>query len=289
MKVRMMCMECTLKQVRQVADILNVPENMKRQALKEVFEMLSHLTYEESNPEIMGETLKIISRIFKNNDPYKQIKLEYNQAMMVLYPELIEKLDQSSNALQEGLKLAVLGNLIDFGARHTFTKEDVLKRIEKLDDYMFAIDDRSNLFEQLNKAKTLFYIGDNCGEIVFDKIFIREIKKHHPQITVFYGVRGGNVINDVTEEDAYMTGIDEFATIMSSGIAYPGTVLKACSKAFNKRFETADLIIAKGQGNYESLSDVIREGLFFVFMAKCPYVAENLKVKELDYIIKENK
>jgi len=139
-------------------------------------------------------------------------------------------------------------------------------------------------FEELKKAlseaESVLYLGDNAGESVLDRILIEEIKA-----PVIYAVRDIPVLNDATYDDAVASGIGESAEIVSSGTTAPGTILRTCNDNFLEIFRNADVVISKGQGNYEALSDVDRS-IFFLLRAKCPVVAEDLGVKDGDLILK---
>jgi len=289
MKTSLMCMECNVSQVIKVSKLLNVSKEKQETAVKRIFKELSKVSYDKSNPEIMGEvTWKVMSEVFGNDNPYKEVKEIYNTLLMRMYSDLEQLINGSENKLDLALKMAVIGNVIDFAARHKFSKVELLDRIKKVNEIDFAIDYRESLWKKLNTCKQLLYIGDNCGEIVLDKLFIQTIKEFYPNIKVYFGVRGKPIINDVTFEDAEQVKMSEVATVISSGVAYPGTVLSKSSKEFNNIFNESEVVIAKGQGNYESLSDDKRKGLFLVLLAKCSYIANSIGVHKMDYIIKEN-
>jgi uncharacterized protein with ATP-grasp and redox domains len=187
------------------------------------------------------------------------------------------------------LKIAVIGNIIDFGARHTFSKEEVIRRIENYQEMSFRKDDSKKLKQSILNANTILYIGDNCGEIVLDKLFIETIHLLNKDVKVYFGVRGGPILNDVTIEDFNQVKMGEVATCISSENAVPGTILKDSSKAFNDLFNSADVVIAKGQGNFESLSDIKRDNLYLLLMSKCDYVSNIIGVKTMDFVLIENK
>ena len=157
---------------------------------------------------------------------------------------------------------------------------NILEDVDKILDQEFAIFDFEEFKSQLEKAESILYLGNNAGESVFDKILIEEIGK-----PITYVVRNMPVINDVTVEDAISSGLDDIAEIISSGCSAPGTIFNLCSDAFLERFNNADMIISKGQGNYEGLSNVDRS-VCFLLKAKCQVIANNLKVKENDIVLK---
>ena len=290
MKTSLMCMECNIKQIIKISKMLNIDSEKQEIAAKRMFKGLSKISFNLTNPEILGTiTWPIITEVFNNNNPYKEIKETYNNLLYNMYDDFKQQIDKSFDKIDLALKLAVIGNVIDFGARHEFSEEDVLERTRNVDTLTFKIDDSESLKNQLKTAKRLLYIGDNCGEIVLDKLFIETIKKEYPDLEIYFGVREAPVLNDVTKEDAYQVKMEEVAKIISSGVAYPGTVISASSKEFLDIYNSSDIVIAKGQGNYESLSDIKREGLFLILIVKCSYVAEDAHTEVMDYIIKENK
>lgn len=289
MKTSLMCMECNVKQIIKLADLLGANKDKEELAVKKIFKELSDVSFELSNPEIMGSiTWRIITEVFGNKDPYKEIKAFYNQRLLDVYEEIQKKIDESDDKLDTALKIAVIGNVIDFAARHKFDSNSVFEMIEKVNDINFVIDSRKELREQLEGCKQLLYIGDNCGEIVLDKLFIKTIKEMYPNIKIYFGVRGAPIINDVTFADANQVNMEEVAEIISSEAMYPGTILHKSSKEFQKVFNESDIVLAKGQGNFESLSDVKRKGLFLILLVKCSYIASTIPSKVMDYIIKEN-
>ncbi len=290
MKTSLMCMECNIKQIIKLSNLLNVDNKKQEEAFKKIFSKLSNVSFDLTNPEIMGTiTWPIITKVFNNDNPYKKIKAMYNELLYKLYNDFKEQVNKSEDKIDTALKLAVVGNVIDFGARHKFSKEDVLESTRNVDSLTFKIDDRKSFRKQLKTAKNLLYIGDNCGEIVLDRLFIQTIKEEYPNLEIYFGVREAPVLNDVTEEDAYQVKMQEVAKIIKSGVAYPGTVLRASSKEFVDIFNKSDIVIAKGQGNFESLSDIKRKGLYLILIVKCGYIAEVANTEVMDYIVKENK
>lgn len=288
MKTSLDCMECNIKQLIKVSKMMNVSEELTEEASKQVFKMLSEISFEHTNPFIMGKTFDIIKKVYKNNNPYKDIKAFYNKIVLDMYSELEKIIFDSSDSLDTALKLSVVGNLIDFGARHTFNQDILLNKVKNYRNIVFNIDHTKKLKNELLSAKTIFYIGDNCGEIVFDKLFIEEIKRQNPNCEVFFAVRGDAILNDVTKEDALEVGMEDVAKIISSEMAVPGTILSGTPKEFQQLFWSSDVVVAKGQGNFESLSEQKRENLYLMLMAKCDYVSKVIGCNMMDYVVVEN-
>jgi uncharacterized protein with ATP-grasp and redox domains len=174
--------------------------------------------------------------------------------------------------LETAVKNAAAGNIIDFGAKD-LGSIDIEKEIQKIPSLQFSHYDFKAFLGLLKKAKTILYIGDNAGEIVFDRMLIREIKRQYPEVQILFATRASPIINDITLEDAYQVGLEKEAKILSSGCNYPGLILDAASEVFLKIWHDADLVIAKGQGNYEGLSDVNDARLFFILRIKCERIA----------------
>jgi hypothetical protein len=230
----------------------------------------------------MSRELHVLLKQYSNNpDPYKEEKKQSNDLVLGMYPELKNVVFQSANYFDTALRLAIAGNIIDFGIGNTF---DLHSTINKVLNSEFAIDDSLQLKQSLSKAKTVLYLGDNCGEMVFDKLFIETIM--YPNL--IYAVRGAPVINDATLEDAKYVGMDLVADVISNGYDAPSTLLDHCSSEFLEVFNRADVIISKGQGNLEGLLGKTNKEVYFLLMVKCEVIADVLGVKKGDFVVKKN-
>lgn len=272
------CLWCHVNQAQRVAEMVGVDQATKEGLIRQVLSHLSEMPYEGSNPGLMEKTWQIITQTLRTDDPYKDVKRTFNDQMLLVYGSLQEGLLKDRNPFEKAIHLAVEGNIIDFGAKHHFSKDTTMAKLLSSEKECFALDETAELYKQLSKAKTLLYIGDNCGEIVMDKLLIRVIKDIFPNLAITFAVRGRNILNDVTLEDALQVNMAEFAEVIDNGSGAPGTELTLTSDAFNRRFNKADVMIAKGQGNFESLCDLHRPNLFFLFMAKCEAVANEVGV-----------
>jgi len=280
MKFNYECLNCNINQVLKTTSLLEINENVKEVIVRKVLLYLGQVDYNKSNPEILKGTYKIITTELQVSDPYYSLKILYNRAALDLASRVKEIIEESNNSLNTALKMAIVGNLIDFASGH-FVDENILQEaIELVDKKSLKIDHSQELFLDLNKKKTLLYLGDNCGEIVFDKIFISYLKKVNPQLEVTYAVRGQAIINDVTLNDSRMVKMEEVAKVISNGDGASGTVLKDTSLEFQSHFAKADVIIAKGQGNFESLSESLNDNIYFLLMAKCDLVAKVLNIEK---------
>ncbi len=236
-------------------------------------------TQDNFSAPLFSRELHDILRSYTNNpDPYRDVKRENNNEALKMVPGLNKIIKDSNDPFGTALRLAIAGNIIDFAAKQSFNLQIT---INKAIDTEFAIDHSTHLRKALRNANSVLYLGDNAGEIVFDRLFIRTID--HPDLT--YVVRGAPVINDATMEDAEYTGMKEIANVISSGYDVPSTIPGKSSKEFQKYFSKADVIISKGQGNLEGLLHLNDSRIFFLLLVKCDVVAEFLKVKKDSLVV----
>ena len=277
MKTFLDCFPCIMNQALRAGRITTNDEQKIKHLLDEIGASFKDLPMENTPVESGAIIYKKIREITGVVDPYKKIKEESIRDALAFYPGLKELVNNSDNKLLMAIRIAIAGNIIDFGVNKKFNLiEDVMK-ITKQD---FAINDYNSFEKQLRSANNILYIGDNAGETVFDKILIEEL-----DVPVTYAVREIPVINDATLEDALKSGLGEVAEIISSGTTAPGTILNLCHDSFIERFNHVDMVISKGQGNYEGLSEVNRS-VFFLLKAKCAIIARDLGVEEDDIILK---
>lgn len=275
MKTCIDCIPCFMDQALRVGRIATKDEAKIKELLNYVGCMIKDIPMESTPPEIGDIIYGEVRKITGVDDPFEQIKKENINEAQALYPELKEIVSKSENKLLTAIRIAIAGNVIDFGVNKEFNLIEDVKQILKQN---FAILHFDEFKKHLEKAESILYLGDNAGESVFDKILIEELNK-----PVIYVVRDVPVINDVTYKDAIDSGLDEVAEIISSGTSAPGTILNTCNASFLEKFIHSDMIISKGQGNYEGLSSVDRP-IFFLLKAKCPVIAKNLNVRENDII-----
>ena len=277
MKTYLDCLPCFMQQALRAGRMATNDEKKLKDLLSSVGEMIKDIPMQNTPPETGDAIYKKVREITGVNDPYAKIKEENIAEILALYPEMKKIVDSSDDKILTAIRFAIAGNVIDFGVNKEF---DIEQEIKNNLDKEFAIFDYQEFIQQLEKANSILYIGDNAGESVFDKILIEELGKK-----VTFVVRDIPVINDATKEDAIASGIGEVAEIISSGTSAPGTILNSCNDDFLERFKNADLVISKGQGNYEGLSNVDRT-VFFLLKAKCPIIANDIGVKENDIVLK---
>ena len=280
MKAYLDCYPCFFIQTLKTSRMITSDERKIWQILNEVSLSLPKIHFGATPPEIGREVYRIISKRTGINDPYREIKEKCIRQALSLYPELRKLISSSEERLKTAVRLSIAGNVIDFGANPDFDLKRDIKTILSQD---FSINHYQEFYEALDKARKILYLADNAGETVFDRLLIEEF--HKP---VIYVVREKPIINDATREDAFLSGIDGVAEIMSSGCDAPGNILKFCSEDFLKVYRSSDLIISKGQGNYEGLSDEDRP-IFFLLKAKCHVIARDLGTEKGSIILAKAK
>ncbi len=287
MKIQEKCIPCIVNQTIKVADMAGIKE--KDTLLRSVFAYLSKADFTgSSTPELMGEIFSLLKNETGNDDPYKETRSYYNHLFLERLSELEQKINSSNNPFLESIKYAIIGNIIDFSPIHNLSPQDIESCFAKLKDEQLELNDSLLLMQEIRTAKTLLYLGDNCGEICLDKILLKKIKEINPSCHIFFATRGEAVVNDSVEEDAYAVGIDDCATIVSNGDGSQGTVLYRTSERFQEIYRNADIVIAKGQANYECLSEE-KTNIFFLLVTKCKVIADDIGVPEMKMICMKNR
>lgn len=280
MRTYLDCIPCFLEQALRAARMMTNDEEKVKNILNTIVYMVPDIPLSSTPPEIAAQIYAKINDIAENHDPYQAIKRESTKRALALYPMMKEYVARANDRLLAAIKVATVGNLIDYGVASNEIK--IEHEVADLLEQDFSVCDYEAFRKRLEQAETLLYIGDNAGETVFDRVLIEEIQK-----PVIYAVRGGPIINDATREDAMQAGLDEVAEIVSIGAAIPGAVLEMCSPEFRSIFSDASLIISKGQGNCEALID--KKGpIFFMLKVKCRVMAKVLGLHEGDIVLKQN-
>ena len=289
MKLQPECVTCIIAQVNNVTNMLKLSEDVRKAALMDTHAYLANANYEGCTPETMGDLWQILLGHIGVSDPYAAIKSRCNQEAMKLLPETREKILRAKNAFTCALKYAIAGNLIDYGLEHPVSVEEQNEQIDAIAGTAFSIDDSQALLLALAGAKTMLYLGDNAGEIVFDTLLLEEIKRLNPSLDLSYVVKGSAVLNDVTYSDAKEAGVDQIARVIDNGDGSLGTVLSRTSEPFREAFWGADVVLSKGQGNFESLSGEKKENLFFLFTAKCETICAEADVAKRSIVCMRNR
>jgi hypothetical protein len=285
MKAQLDCLVCLLRQALEASRAAIDDELLQQQVVYSVAQLIPRLPLEMSPPEMSQWVYRLISQITGNSDPYCKAKMDSNKLALSLYPQLKEIVFNSEEPLLTATKLSIAGNSIDLAPQTDYGDLDSL--INSAIISPLAIDHYNEFRQSLLNSSTILYLGDNAGEIVFDRLLIEELLKIKP-FRIYFVVRDKPVINDATKEDALACELDKIVEIISSGSDAPATILSQCSAEMLKLYHSADLIIAKGQGNYESLSEE-PSNIFFLLKAKCPIVAKLFGIKVGEAILKGQK
>jgi damage-control phosphatase, subfamily I len=272
------CFFCFTRAFEKLIAKENISIEAKNNFTREMIVLYYNNWDKLSAPEFSRELHHILTSYTNNPDPYLKEKKENNDQAARMIPELEMIVRKSSNPFGTSLRLAIAGNIIDFAANDRFNLQAT---IEMALESEFAIDHSEQLEKEIKRAHSVLYLGDNAGEIVFDKLFIETI--NHPGLT--YVVRGSPIINDATMDDAEYTGMKEAANVISSGYDAASTIPENSSKQFQEYFREADVIISKGQGNLEGLFPLNDKRIFFLLMVKCDVMAEFLKVKKGSQVV----
>jgi len=287
LKTDLECTPCIIRQTLNTLKVCDCDSKISEEVIREVLKKLKKIDYDDSpacNSNIAYHTFSDITGI---DDPYHDVKIKYNKVAMKLYSKLEEIVKDSTDRLYAAAKIAIAGNVIDFGVHlskgRTLNLEDVINEIKEIP---LAHDDFHIFADDLKKADKIFYIADNAGEIVFDRIFINQIIRTGKRVIL--AVKSGPIINDVTIDDAIQVKLDSLVKIIETGNNCIGINFKLASEEFLKEFESADMIIGKGHGNYETLDEVEGKNIFFLLKAKCEKIARELGVKYLDIVFKQS-
>ncbi len=271
MQIYLDCIACFVRQALDAARLATDDEKIHEQVVREVLILAADLDMSQSPPVIGQQIHRLIRELIGDDDPYRELKQRYNRLALRICDELKESVRTSENPLETTVRLAIAGNIIDLGVKTSIAESE----IEKIINDSLTADFNSRQVEEFrnagNEAKKILYLADNAGEIVFDRLLIEQL----PAEKITLVVKGKPVINDATMEDAEFAGLTKMVEVIDNGSDAPGTILELCSKEFRQRFDEADLIIAKGQGNYETLSDMDKN-IFFILKAKCPVIAKDL-------------
>lgn len=293
MKFQQRCVECSKNQGLRVYQ-LALKSNGKPPSQDEIDRLRAELAHriENADPNLTPAELSQIAirtgeKFAQCGDPFKSIKKHNNELALSLYPELKQRVKSSDDPLYVACQLAACGNIIDLGIHDHFdihaTIEKVLSEGFQRDDYQEFIDQLNEL-TRLKEQPCLLYFCDNAGEIVFDRIFIEELKHHYETMWIAAVVRKKPILNDATIEDAAMIGLDKIAPIYDNGDAELGSVVAKFDPPLRKLYYQADVIVSKGQANYETLCRQ-PENIFFILKAKCEIIAESLGVKLWDAVM----
>ena len=266
------CIACFVRQAVETVERATDDPVLRLSVIKEVCSLVQSVSVETTPPDFAERVYATIYRMTDNPDPFVEIKHAANELVMGIEPRLQKAVGESRDPLLSAIKLSIAGNSMDLGVIREYGDVNGLAgRVLTTD---LAVDDYGAFVERLQTSENVVIVGDNNGEIVFDRMLLEQMERVR-DCRYTYIVRGGPVINDVTRQDAIDVGIDRLARVVDTGAAAPGLVLARCSDEARRAFLGADMVVSKGQGNYESLSDAPRE-VFFLLLVKCDVVSQDL-------------
>ena len=283
MKVHYECAACFLRQAREAVDLATDDESLKMDVTEKVTKIVCKNFHRGAASNVIGtEIHRTIKRETGNKDPYSYQREICNEIALKFLPR-VEKIVEDQNGLESYLKAAIAGNVIDFGAMGLDSDMEgiLIKTMEK----GFGVNNSSELENELEKAKTVLYLADNIGEIVFDKLLIKKLHEYDVEVTV--ALKEKPILNDACMEDALGIGLDEVAELITTGTDSVGVIYGDVSSKFKEIFDKADMVIAKGLGNYEGLGemDLKDKPVFSLLNAKCDPVARDIGVKKGDNVV----
>ena len=270
MRTALDCIPCFARQALETARFVTDDPAVHERIVRDVLRMAAEMDLAQCPPAVAQRVHRQLREITGVDDPYRAVKDRFNRLALDMLPELSAKIEQSANPLYMALRLAIAGNVIDLGVNGDITEDETRRAVTGALDEPFHGDVEA--FRQaVDDARSILYLADNAGEIVFDRLLIEQI----PTGRVTVVVRGRPILNDATRVDAEAAGLCDLVEVIDNGSDAPGTILEDCSEEFCRRFAQADLVIAKGQGNFETLSDE-PGNIYFLFKAKCPVIADHV-------------
>ncbi len=271
MKSQLDCIPCFNRQALDAVRLVVKDPAQRERLLRRLAHEIAEADWQQTPPG-MGQIIhRIIRKELDCADPYREVKDQMNEMAARLVPAMREQIQRHSDPREAAVRVAIGGNLLDTGSKSQISADELPAHLETIWHEPLH-GDLDAFFSAVEKAQTILYLADNAGEIIFDRLLL----EHLPAEKVTLVVRGAPVLNDVTRADADTAGIPGLVPVIDNGSDAPGTILEDCSAEFRKRFDEADLIIAKGQGNFETLSDIDKP-IFFLFTVKCSLVAEHVQ------------
>lgn len=269
MRVSAACIRCMVERQEERVHSLK-DESKKAEYLKAVLRVIGQSDVETSAPELVEDISKVYKEYFGEEQDFQEIKRMHNQKMLDIESQIWQQISSAEHPLERAILYAHAGNYIDYGALST-VEESVLETLiqnvehETLDETCYR-----DFCSDSERASKLVYVTDNCGEIVLDKQLIRFLKEQFPNLEITALVRGKQVLNDATIEDAQQIGLTELVPVMENGTGIAGTSMRAINEESRKALENADVILAKGQGNFESLYGC-GLNVYYLFLCKCDW------------------
>ena len=280
MRTYLDCYACFLRQALSAARMVTADEAAQLDVVTGTLALLQSLPPGTTPPAIAHDVHRLVRERLGDSDPYATAKAESTRAALALYPRLKALVAASPDPLDAAVRVAIAGNIIDLGVSDDVP--DLWATVEHVMAVPLVIDHLAELRSALAAAHHVLYLADNAGETVFDRVLIEALDP-----PVLYAVKGGPVLNDATRQDALAAGLETCASIIENGSRAPGTILELCSDEFRDTFERAPLIIAKGQANYETLSEA-GPRVFCLLQVKCPVIADDMHAPVSSAVVRQS-
>ncbi len=278
MKISASCIRCLIdRQEERIQKFED--EEQKSRYMKEVLRLIGESDVEASAPGLVAKMKRVYEEYFGKTDDYSQIKHSYNQRMLSLEQSILDRIRESKQPLRVALTFARIGNYIDFGAMNHVDNKVLEELIYAAEKNLVEEKVYEQFLNELANAKKVVYLLDNCGEVVLDKLAILCLKERYPQLEITAVVRGQEVLNDVTLEDAKETGLDKVANVLENGTDIAGTELSSVNERTKQAILAADVILSKGQGNFETLNGC-GLNIYYLLLCKCPLFVKRFGVEK---------
>lgn len=278
MKADVSCQECCVRKADGLLEEYQVSEEIRKKTMDEIRHFLETADSELSAPVLMAGIMSITGQVVDIASDYEKMKMKYNSLLLGREEEIWNLLVREEDPFLAALQYAVTGNYIDFGAMSEVKEEKLSELLAQRAELVLEPKEVKLLQEELGRAERLVYITDNAGEIVLDKVCIRMLKKLYPRLSISVIVRGMPTLNDATIEDAKLTGLCDLVPVIGNGTGIPGTPMDEISPEARELIRSADLCIAKGQGNFESLQGC-GENIYYLFLCKCELFVKKFQVE----------
>ena len=278
MKLHDDCRPCLIKQMETTARAAGADDALVREVVASVGPELERLWDPSTSPPAVSAPLyHMTGRICGDDDPFLAAKVRFTREALHMFHDVRARVLESADPFAAAVRTAIAGNIIDFGTGAHGGSIDLEKTLEEFLRKPLFVDAIDELKLQAASANKILFIGDNAGETVFDRPLLELLRQDSEGPELYYAAKEGAIINDATVKDATLAGVHLHAKLISTGARTPGTIPQQCSDTFNEIFDSADLVIAKGQGNFETLTELPRQGrIFMLFTVKCPVAAEYL-------------
>ncbi len=270
------CIKCLLnKYLNKLPCGMN--EETKVEYFQEMLKIISKADSSLSAPEIVAEVSELQKAMFGKEEDFTELKKYYNALMDSLCQSLSENIMKANDGFRLAMSYSMIGNYIDFGSMDSIDETELKQMLQTASDINFDSVEYENLKADLSKSQKLAFITDNCGEIALDKLFVSKLQRDYPNLELKIIVRGKPVLNDATMEDALQIGLDKIAKVTSNGSNIAGTCLDKISDEARDIIDSSDVIIAKGQGNFETMR-YCGKNVYYLFLCKCQLFADRYNV-----------